>query len=281
MTEKEIRKTAMLRITRNTDIITLSSVYFFFMIAVMLLVEDFVTSSISIFGNYEFTVKNVLRGRGTPTAVMFLIFRLLVYYIGISLVSRVLLRYFINMNSGAGADRFTRMHWGRLLPPSIKGSVYILLYKLMVASPLAVGIGGILYYRQKGMSEQLSLCDLVLFMLSIGFTIVWAGELVHYYVSLFLVKYIIAINPRANFFDACDLSVKLMDGKHQRYFEHMFGLIPCMLPAVLIYPLFIIYPYMTEANLLFAKEIMGDYWQDKIPTMARRWERQQERLRRP
>lgn len=281
MTDKEIRKTAMRRITHSSDIITLSSVYFFFTFTTVMLFEDFIMSSFALFGNDDFTFKNVLRGRNMPLSGMFFALRLLVYFIAISSVSKILLRYFINMNAEGDADRFTRMHWGRLLPPSIKGSVLMLLYKLMVSSPLIVGIGGILHFRDKGMSEQLSFGDLVLFMLSIGFTIVWAGELVHYFISLSLVKYIIAINPRANFFDACDLSVKLMDGKHQRYFEHLISLLPCLLPAVFIYPLLIIYPFMIEANLLFAKEIMGDYWQDKIPTMARRWERQQERLRRP
>ena len=44
--------------------------------------------------------------------------------------------------------------------------------------------------------------------------------------------------------------------------------------------LLLFYPYMLEVKLLFAREIIGDYWQDKIPAMARRWERQQERLTR-
>ena len=174
-------------------------------------------------------------------------------------------------------DRYTSGHWRKLLLPSVKCSFMMLAYKALVASPLALGVYGVYYFHGLSTRGEIRLAEMVGFMLSIGFTIVWLGELVHYYISLSLVKYIIQINPRANFFDACDLSVMLMEGKHMRIIWFNITMIPQLLLCVLIYPVLLVYPYITECRLLIAKDIMGKYWQDKIPAMARRWEKQMKR----
>ena len=279
MTDRELRRSAAKMLTKNTDVVTLAIIYFFSTAVGIFLIETFISVVMRMFNDPEYSFFKQFKGQLGKTDIFLICARLLVYFIVFSLIQNVLLRYFINMTDGGDSDRFISMHWSRLLSPCLRGSLELLLYKLMVASPLAIWIWGIHHFREKGVSEQLSMLDLVCFMLCIGFTIVWFGELVHYFISLSLVKYIFAINPRANFFDACDLSVKLMDGKHSRVISFWLHMVPYIVPGVLVYPLVVIYPFVTEANLLFCRSIMGDYWQDKIPAMARRWERQQARLK--
>ena len=280
MTDKEIRKLTIARLMENTDIVSLSVVYYFSAVVLVALIEGAFTLLVRLVTDRRFMAFGFIRGLGMGTNLLLLVVRLVIYFIMLTLISSGLTRYYINMNDSADSGRFVSMHWGRLLSPCLKGSLKLLFYKLLVASPLLLGVYGVLYFRNKGRSVELTILDLMCFMLCIGFTLVWTGEIVHYFTSLSLVKYIIAINPRADFFDACDLSVKLMDGKHSRVYSFTMALVPYALPGLLVYPLVIIFPFVFEARLLFAKEIMGSYWQDKIPAMARRWERQQARLKR-
>lgn len=281
MTDKEIRQLARERLTENSDIVIISIIYFFSTIALIYFFETFITAVIRLFADSDYQLYKSLFDGVSFSEIMMLILRITMYYLMVTLIRNILLRYFINMNEGCEAERFISVHWSRLLNPCLRGSFKLLLYKTLVTLPLFFGIYGINYFRNKGLSSQLTLLDLVCFMLCIGFSIVWVGELIHYFISLSLVQYIIAINPRANFFDACDLSVKLMDGKHSRVITFWMQTLPMLLlPCILVYPVLLVCPYIVECKLIFAREVMGDYWQDKIPSMARRWERQQARLKR-
>ncbi len=280
MTDKEIRRLARERLAENTDIVIISIIYFFSIVIMLHMCEAFVSSVIKMFMDPDYSFFGSLFDGISFSDLLLLVIRMLMYYVLIAIIQNILLRYYINMNDGGESERFVSRHWSRMISPCLLGSMKMLFYKLLVTSPLFFGIYGIQHFRTKGISEQLTMIDLVCFMLCIGFSIVWAGELVHYFISLSLVKYIYAINPRANFFDACDLSVKLMDGKHMRVMSFWFGMLPYIFPAFFVYPLLLIYPFVTEAKLIFCHEIMGSYWQDKIPAMARRWDRQQKRLSR-
>ncbi len=280
MTDKEIRVLARERLAENTDVAVIAIVYFFGAITVIHLFECFITAVMNMFVDPYYSFLTNFGGNISRSDIFLLIVRFLIYFCFITSIETVLIRYFINMNGSSEADRFTTRNWSRIVIPCVQGAIKLLLYKILVSLPLFLSIQGIIHFRNKSITSQLKMTDLVFFMLCIGFLLVWIGELVHYYVSLSLVPYIFAINPRANFFDACDLSVKLMDGKHLRVAVFWLHFLPYMLPCVLVYPLLLFYPYMLEVKLLFAREIIGDYWQDKIPAMARRWERQQERLTR-
>ena len=279
MTDKEIRVLARERLAENTDIVVISIVYYFSVITMIHMIESFITSVIRMFEDPSYSFFSSMGDLPKP-GLFLVVLRLTLYFCIITVIENVLLRYFINMNSGGQAELFTSLHWRRLIRPCLNGSIFLLLYKILVSLPLLVSVHGVMYFRNKSISDTLTLTDLVLFMLCIGFSLVWIGALLHYFISLSLVPYIYAINPRVNFFDACDLSVKLMDGKHLRVIIFWLRILPYMLPAVFVYPLLLIYPYIMEVKLIFSKEIIGSYWQDKIPAMARRWERQQARLKR-
>lgn len=176
----------------------------------------------------------------------------------------------------AGRDSFeTRryiMYNTRNIHPraTVSGFVPVML-RFFFALPLAVGVYGIYYFGYRQLSASLSTGTLFMFMLSLGFTAVWLGAFFHYSISLSLVKYIMALNPRANVFDACDLSVRLMEGNHIRYIRTVLSFVPYLPLLVLVYPIFLFVPFYRLTMMSLAREIMGDYWQDKLPAMIKRW----------
>ena len=81
------------------------------------------------------------------------------------------------------------------------------------------------------------------------------------------------LNPRTNIFDACDLSVRLMDGKHVRYITFVASYLKFLPFMLLIYPFFGVYPYFKVSYSLFMYELLGDKNHDKMPGMIKRWKK--------
>ena len=282
VTNKEIRREALKKVMMTSDIAAIGTIYVLAAGTFVILAETLIMNLSKMFG---FTGYKPLEPEyyTQPSAGAVLIgVRLVLYYVLMMAAAYMVRRYFINLTEGTQTvTRYMSRHVRRLFLPSFLSGVKLMLYKLMLASPLGIGIYGIVHFYRKGVTGEIRMTGLVLFMLSIGFSIVWFGELVHYFLSLSLFKYIIELNPRVNFFDACDLSVKLMEGRHRRLLLFMLSLLPYMLLCVFIYPTAAVYPYVTECRMLLAKEIMGDHWQDKLPAMAKRWEKQQARANNP
>jgi hypothetical protein len=168
---------------------------------------------------------------------------------------------------------YINKHFSRTILPAIKTAWGVAFMRLIVFSPITVSIYGICHFARIGFRGEITMFGLVCFMLAIGFTIVWAGVSIHYAMSLSLVKYISMLNPRANFFDSCDLSVKLMEGKHYRLMSLYVTFLPLILLLPFCYPLIALIPYVVACDMRLAKEIMGDFWQDKLPAMTKRWTR--------
>lgn len=147
--------------------------------------------------------------------------------------------------------------------------------KIFTAVPLALGIYGVYYWGWVCKLNELTSWGLLCFMLSLGFSFVWFGVWVHYCISLVLTPYIMALNPRTNIFDACDLSVRLMDGQHFRYFKFMASFIKYILTLPFFYPFFALFPYFSICYTILMEDILGDYWQDKVPGMIKRWKKYQ------
>ena len=277
MSSKEIRRLALRKIIDGSDTAVISTLYFFTTVLFISLSEMllYIILRMSGFENYRpLDPRYYMESR---FALVMLIIRYFLYLMVFSGLMFVISRSFITFtaeNNSGGVNKFLSGHIKRLLIPSLRNNTYLLLIKILAASPLAVSIYGIVHYFQLGARGDVGLFGLLCFMVSIGFTAVWIGVIARYYLSLFLVPYIIDLNPRANLFDACDLSIKLMDGNHMRTVSFALSMIPLLLPCLLVYPCLIVYPYLTECKLLFAKDILGNYWQDKIPAMARRWEKQ-------
>ncbi|MBR6044235.1 MAG: DUF975 family protein [Ruminococcus sp.] len=174
-------------------------------------------------------------------------------------------------NNFLDTRRYIQQNSRRIYAKTIAGTVVPFMLKCFAAVPLFISIYIAHYFGTARSGEQLTTAALFLFMLAIGFSIVWVGVLVHYSISLSLTKYIMTLNPRANVFDACDLSVRLMDGHHMRYLSLLFSFVKYIPLMLLIYPIFAIEPYIRVSFAMLAKDIMGSYWQDKYPAMIKRW----------
>lgn len=281
MSDSEIKKLALRKLIDGSDMALISTLYFFTAVVFVTLTEILIYILLRMTGFDSYHPLDLNMYAKSRTALVFLLFRGTVYLALFSALMFLVCRSFINFtsdNAGNGVSRFLSGHAKKLLLPSLRSYMRFMLLKMLVALPLAVSVYGIIYYFRLGARGNVGLFGLMCFMISIGFTIIWSGVLLRYYLSLCLVPYIIDLNPRADLFDACDLSIKLMDGKHIRVVSFMISLIPVLLPCLFVYPFLFIYPYITECRLLLAKEIMGEYWQDKIPAMAKRWQKQMERL---
>jgi hypothetical protein len=275
LTNKKIQQLAYEKMRKSCDTMLIASIYFFILPILILLVESLIYI-IAMILDIDYRIFDFSYYTQSVARVWFLVLRLCLYFSLISSQLYLIRRYFISAeNEDHSVQQYVAGHLRTILIPSVKCSAKLLALKLLVISPAAVGIYGIYYFGQKGNTGEITLFGLICFMLSIGFTIVWIGISVHYFMSLSMVKYINQLNPRSNFFDACDLSVKLMDGKHSRLISFYASLLWCLPFALLLYPLILIVPFFAECRLIFAEQIMGKYWQDKLPAMARRWKKQQ------
>ena len=274
LTDVQIMETAKENLKSGADLAALSVLYMLTLAVFILLCEYAIYWAASLLGIKHYSLFSIRLYRSSPAALVFLGARLVIYHIFFTIISYVTRRYYINLaDKTPDIDRFLSKHMNRMFSPSVKCGLWLSLFKLMVSMPLAVGIYGVVHFYHLGKVGNISLIGLIYFMLSIGFTLVWTAILIHYFMSLSLVKYIIELNPRADFFEACDLSIKLMDGWHTRVLIFGVSMLPYIMSCVLLYPAFIVIPFVSECRTILAKEIMGHYWQDKIPAMAKRWEK--------
>lgn len=152
-----------------------------------------------------------------------------------------------------------------------KSSLIQFFIKLTALVPGIVSIYGVYYWSYECRIDDLTSGGLFCLMLCVGFTVIWTGVTAHYYISLCLTPYIMALNPRTNIFDACDLSVRLMEGKHYRYIKFLAGFIKFIPALFLVYPVFAVYPYFKVCYTLLMDEFLGEYNHDKMPGMIKRW----------
>lgn len=277
LTNRQIKSEALNRIKQNPDRMIIPTLYAFSTFIFVMLIEALIGVSAGL-ADIDYRPFDLDYYRSSAFRVCFPVLRLFVYHVILSANMYFIRRSFIGPRDPSRLiERYISGHVRRILLPCIIRSVTLVLYKLLVLSPISVGIYGVYYFGRTQSMSEIDLFGLVCFMLSIGFTLVWAGVCIHYFISLSLVKYISELNPRANFFDACDLSVKLMEGQHYRLISFYISMLPVFITAVAVYPMLVIMPFFMESRMILSQQIMGDYWQDKLAAMARRWEKQQER----
>ena len=200
--------------------------------------------------------------------------RVLMLFFVINPERYILDRIYVDMFSGRNFLETRRyiQHNSRAVHPRATFSMMLpMMLKLIVLSPIFLSIYGIWYWGFSEKDKALTTLGLFVFMICIGFTIVWTGVFVHYCISISLAKYIMLLNPRASVFDACDLSAKIMDGKHGRYISFMLSFAKYIPLIILFYPIFLFEPYFKMCQCAFAEELMGNYWLDKFPAMIQRW----------
>lgn len=185
-------------------------------------------------------------------------------------------RMFVDISLGRDyipSRQYVYAHTNEFIRLSLRSSLVMNFLKAVMLSPAV--FSSIMIYRWsiRNRTDEITSLGLFAFMLFIGFTIIWLGVFVKYCASLALTPYIMSLNPRTNIFDACDLSVKLMEGHYGQYFSliaSFFVYIPLLL---LVFPIFLLYPFWAASYDVLIKDIMGNYWQDKMPAMIRRWQK--------
>lgn len=188
----------------------------------------------------------------------------------------VLRRMFVDITVGKDyilTRQYIFAHTNEFIKISLRSSLVMNFLKLVMFSPIVLSGYLIYMWGQRNRTDELTSLGLFVFMLCIGFTIIWTGIFIKYCASLALAPYIMSLNPRTNVFDACDLSAKLMDGHYGQYFSLLLSFAVYLPLMVLIYPIFVLYPFWAASYDTLIKDIMGDYWQDKMPAMIRRWQK--------
>lgn len=183
-------------------------------------------------------------------------------------------RFFVDIaraDSYVGSRQYINSHSYTYYAKMIFCSLIINSLKIFSAVPFAISAYSVYYWGWVCKLSELTSAGLLCFMFSLGLSVVTCGLMLHYWISLALAPYIMTLNPRTNIFDACDLSVRLMDGQHGRYISFLLSFVMYLPALLLVYPIFVIYPYFRLSYIVFLQDIMGSYWQDKMPSMIKRW----------
>ena len=274
MTDKQIKQLARKRLGANGgDCISLMIV----MCAILAFIVMFEISTYLIFRSlgwgWVFNPKMIVSNK---IVMWYWIIKLFLFSVVLMPEFAVLRRLFIDVSRGENyiaTRQYITAHATQYYRRAFKSAFIYHLIKFFGAVPILIGAYQIYYWGWVCKLNELTSAGLFCFMLSVGFTVVWIGVFGHYCMSLALTPYIMSLNPRANIFDACDLSVRLMDGQHYRYAAFLLSFCKFIPTLFLVYPCFVIYPYFQICYTILMEEILGDYWQDKLPGMIKRWKK--------
>ena len=200
LTSKQIKRAAASQLRQNFEGISMAVLNQFALITFMLLIEAliYITSELS---DIDYRPLQLSYYRESRVRIFTMCGRMLGYLFLNSVLVYIQRRRFINTGEDGGVvERYIAMHPKRIMLPGVKLSIQLFFYKILVLSPISVGIYGVLHFSSKEVVSSISLFGMVCFMLSIGFSIVWLGVCIHYFMSLSLVPFISQLNPRANFF---------------------------------------------------------------------------------
>lgn len=274
MTDKEIKELAKKRLKANGgDCISLMIVMFAFLIFVFLFEISTYLILKEVGLGKIFHLNYILANK---SVMCYWVIKLFLFFVILMPEFAIIKRQFIDVSRGENfieTRQYISAHSREYYRRSLKSAFIYNMIKLFVAVPIFIGIYGIYYWGWVCKLNELTSMGLFFFMLSVGFTVVWIGVFGHYCMSLALTPYIMSLNPKANIFDACDLSVRLMDGHHYRYAMFLLSFCIYIPTIVFIYPVFAIYPYFQICYTVLMEEILGEYWQDKMPAMIKRWKK--------
>lgn len=148
-------------------------------------------------------------------------------------------RFFVDIaraDSYVGSRQYINSHSYVYYSHTMFSSIIINSLKLFSAVPFAISSYSVYYWGWVCKLSELTSAGLLCFMFSLGLSVVFFGLMVHYWISLALAPYIMTLNPRTNIFDACDLSVRLMDGQHGRYISFLLSFVMYIPALLLVYP---------------------------------------------
>lgn len=272
ITNKEIKAEALRRLKGNWGNCIALTVFILAFVFFLALCEVMIYLVLTLFDAREYySMSFMLQGW---FGRFFIGLRILLLFVLIMPELYIARRLYIEIANGKSfveSRQYIQNNFKKIVPRGLVTALVTSMLKLFGTVPLLVGIYEVYYWGWVCKLNELTSWGLFCFMLSLGFTFVWAGVLIHYCISLCLTNYIMTLNPRANIFDACDLSVRLMEGKHSRYLSFVFSFAKFIPLLILFYPLFAIVPYYMVSYIVFMEDLMGSYWQDKLPAMIQRW----------
>ena len=275
MTDAEIRKTAAGRLARNSGDCVSLMVFQFSLISLIMLCEAIMYLSLQGIGyNWLYSAKALMTGRGDTW--LFWISKSMVEFSMVSPCFSLVRRLYLDVELGGemGETRqYISAHSVKYYSRAFYCSFIQLFIKLTALTPGVLFAYGIYHYAREITLNELTSRGLFALTAFLSLTAAWAFLAVHYFISLAITPYIMSLNPRANIFDACDLSVRLMYGNHERYLGFIFHFAKFLPAMLLVYPFFAIYPYFKVSYSLFMHELLGEHNHDKMPGMIKRWKK--------
>ncbi|MBO4866480.1 MAG: hypothetical protein J5582_07910 [Ruminococcus sp.] len=275
LSNAEIRHFAAQRIARRSgDSISLM-IYQFSIVALILLCEATLYLLLRSVGyTWLYSIKELLELRGTTW--LFWISKSMFEFTLASPFFNLVRRLYLDIAMGSDLTetrKYVAAHSVKYYSNSFYASFIQLMLKLIAITPAFITAYSAHYWVQIIRLSELTSGALLSLMASLSMTAVWLFLAIRYYISLALTPYIMALNPRSNVYDACDLSIRLMDGKHGRYISFMAHFIKFIPAMLLVYPYLAIYPYFKVSYSMFVRELLGERNQDKLPGMIKRWKK--------
>lgn len=275
MTDTEIRKTAMSRLANNSGECVSLMVFQFSVIALIVLSETMLYLSLQNVGyDWLYSLDALMSGKGSTW--LFWISKTAVEYSLATPCFSLVRRLYVDVAVGSDmieTRQYINAHSIKFYSRAFRASLVQFFIKLTAVFPGLLSAYGVYHFAMQITLHELTSRALFALSACLSITAVWLYLTVHYLISLAMTPYIMSLNPRSNVFDACDLSVRLMDGKHTRYLIFLLHFAKFLPSMLLVYPFFAIYPYFKVSYSLFMYELMGDKNHDKMPGMIKRWKK--------
>ena len=275
MSDREIRLHARHRLTRNSGECVSLMVFQFSLVALILLCESTLYLSLRTVGyTWLYSVKDFFGGKSST--LLFWISKSVVEFTILAPSFGLVRRLFLDIATKTDiveTRQYISAHSVKFYSSAFYSALIQSFIKLTVMTPGLLTIYGIYHWSREITLNELTSRTLFALMANLSLTAVWAFLAGRYFISLSMTPYIMALNPRSNVFDACDLSVRLMEGKHLRYIVFILHFVRFLPALLLVYPFFVIYPYFKVSYSLFMFEMLGDRNHDKMPGMIKRWKK--------
>lgn len=275
MTDTEIKQSAAKRFAKNSGDCVALMIYQYSVITFVLLSEYAAYTAFKNVGyDWFYNIKEIVRGNGMTWT--FWICKTVIEMTLIAPCNNLVRRLFLDIAMDRDiteSRRYITAHSVKYFSKACYSAFIQWFIKITALVPGLIAICGINYWAHEITLKEVTSGALFCLTACLSTTAAWTFLTVKYYISLSMTPYIMALNPRTNIFDACDLSVRLMDGKHVRYISFLAGYLKFLPFMVLIYPFFGVYPYFKVSYSLFMYELLGDKNHDKIPGMIKRWKK--------
>ena len=272
MTNDEIKREAKRILSKNSGNCASLMIFMFAVIAFILMCEITTYLVLKTIGwQWIFDITQFFANK---TVMWYWIIKVIILSLLLMPEFFIIRRMFIDTIDGdsyINTRQFISAHSFKYYTNALYKSFIYYLIKFFTAVPGFICVYGVYYWGWVCKLDTLTSAGLFAFMMCLGCAVIWIGFYFHYCISISLTPYILSLNPRTNVFDACDLSVKLMDGQHYRYISFLMSFAKFLPALLLVYPFFVIYPYFKTSYIVFIQDIMGDYWQDKMPAIIKRW----------